>query len=245
MKYRLTFVCGEPVSLPVQHHKILQAALLAWLGNEQYVSFLHNQGYEREKRTYKLYTFSRIFGRNNQDKKNRKIIFYGKVQLYVSFYTEESHQMIVQNFLEKKPLILGNHLLQLYDCELAQEVYEPCLVDTASAVTIHSTPQLSDGRKKTYYYNPWENDFSEMIRQNLVRKYQAFYGEEPKEAAFKIVPDGKMKGTTIYYNRFVIRGWNGSFRIYGAEEMIKMALLSGIGARNGIGLGCLLQREIL
>lgn len=207
--------------------------------------FFTTRGMRGRKELISCIHFPEFLAGITRIKRIEKLFFYGKVQLYVSFYTEESHQMIVQNFLEKKPLILGNHLLQLYDCELAQEVYEPCLVDTASAVTIHSTPQLSDGRKKTYYYNPWENDFSEMIRQNLVRKYQAFYGEEPKEAAFKIVPDGKMKGTTIYYNRFVIRGWNGSFRIYGAEEMIKMALLSGIGARNGIGLGCLLQREIL
>ena len=83
MKYRLTFVCGEPVSLPVQHHKILQAALLAWLGNEQYVSFLHNQGYEREKRTYKLYTFSRI-------KRIEKLFFMGKCSYMYLFIQKKA-----------------------------------------------------------------------------------------------------------------------------------------------------------
>lgn len=54
MKYRLTFQCKNPVVLPVQYNRILQAALLYWLG-EECASFLHNQGYENEKKIQALY----------------------------------------------------------------------------------------------------------------------------------------------------------------------------------------------
>lgn len=247
MKYRLTFLCKNPVSLPRQYNKILQAAILKWLGNEACASFLHDQGYQNEKRTFKLYTFSEISGIHEYDAKSRKIVFKDKIQLYLSFYTEESHTLLMKNIEKKKPLKLGVNLLELYDCELVREIYTNCLVETVSPITIHSTFELADGRKKTYYYSPFERNFSEMMRQNLLRKYESLYGILPENDEFRIIPEKEktLKEVTLYYNRFLIKGWRGAFRLYGSEEMIKMALLSGIGARNGIGLGCVLQKKVL
>lgn len=247
MKYRLTFLCNHPVSLPGQYNKILQASILNWLGDEEYVSFLHDQGYQREKRRFKMYTFSEINGKHEYDRKERKRIFSDKIQLYLSFYTDETDALIRNNIVKKKPLSLGMNQLDLYDCELVQEIYQSCRVKAESPLTIHSTFELPDGRKKTYYYSPFEKDFSEMLRQNLIRKYEAFYGMPPQNDEFRIVPEREktLKEVTLYYNRFVIKGWRGMFRLYGSEEMIRMALLSGIGARNGIGLGCVVQKEVL
>ena len=247
MKYRLTFQCENPISLPVQYNKILQAALLSWLGNKEYADFLHNQGYERNKRTFKHYTFSNILGRSKYNQRKHKIVFYDQIQIYFSFYTDESHQFILDNIAERKPLILGKNALEFVNCEIAVEEYRECIVDTLSPVTIHSTFELVDGRKKTYYYSPKEKDFSEMIRQNLIRKCMSIYGNEPADSFFEIkLKNHKgIKEVMVYYNRFVIKGWNGSFILTGSQEMIKVALLSGIGARNGIGFGCLAQKQIL
>lgn len=51
--------------------------------------------------------------------------------------------------------------------------------------------------------------------------------------------------TKTYYSGFQIRAWKGRFKLYGSAEMIELALLSGIGARNSIGFGCLIQKEML
>lgn len=245
MKYRLTFMCENPVELPKEYNKILQAALLNWLGDNRYSEFLHDQGYQNEKRSFKLYTFSEIIGENRFNSRNKRIQFFEKIQIYISFYTDESHELILKNIEAKKQLILGSKKLELYDCELVRETYSSCMVETLSPITIHSTLELPDGRKKTYYYEPTEKDFSEMLKQNLKRKYVAFYGEVPENDEFVILPIGKRKEVVCRYNRFIIKGWKGKFRIQGSEEMIRMALLSGIGARNGIGFGCVIQTEVL
>lgn len=142
---------------------------------------------------------------------------------------------------------MGSEILELYDCELVEECYTDCVVKTLSPVTIHSTFETADGRKKTYYYEPREHDFTDMIRQNLLRKYIAWYGKEPDDTSFKIEEDKgrRTKCVSIYYHGFVIKGWAGDFRIHGSKELIRMALLSGIGARNSIGLGCILQKNTL
>lgn len=245
MKYRLSFQPIAPVVLPVQYYKIMQASILSWLDSENYGKFLHDEGYSHSKRVFKNYTFSHIYGEHSYNRDDKKVIYTGRVYFYLSFYTDESHETIIKNLEEGKPLYLGNVKLNLEGIEIACEEYCDCVVDAVSPVTIHSTFEFPDGRKKTYYYEPWEKDFSRMIRENLVRKYTAINKYEPEDDFFEIKPVNKekLKRHVIYYNRFIIKGWTGRFEIRGSAEMIEMALLAGIGSRNSIGMGCVLQRN--
>lgn len=45
-----------------------------------------------------------------------------------------------------------------------------------SPVTIYSTLFSANGKKKTYYYSPFEKEFSQLIRANILKKYEALYG---------------------------------------------------------------------
>lgn len=244
MKYRLIFQCNQPLVLPRQYNSILQAAILSWLNDKKYSTFLHDKGYESNKRKFKMYTFSKIYGAYTYDDRNKKLIFEDEFQIYLSFYTDEAHKLILSNFEEQRPIIFGNIEYRLVSCEMAVEDYQNCIVDTLSPITIHSTFELPNGKKKTYYYSPSEKDFSDMIRDNLIRKYVAIYGEEPEDRSFRIKPL-KCKERVMYYNRFIIKAWDGRFQLEGSPQLIKMALLSGMGARNGIGFGCLGQQEVI
>ena len=216
MKYLLTFYSQEPVQVPANYNKILQAALLNWLGDGAYSAFLHDRGYQRDKRSFKMYTFSDMMGEHFYPAEKKKLIFTGPIQILV-------------------------------DCQLVMEEYRNCVVETLSPVTIHSTLMTGDGRKKTYFYSPTEKDFSAMLRDNLVRKHKAYYDVEPENADFKILPDtsGRLREVKTYYSGFQIRAWKGRFRLYGSAEMLELALMSGIGARNSIGFGCIVQKRLL
>lgn len=244
MKYKLTFYSAEEISLPIQYNHIMQAALLNWLGNPKYSSFLHDQGYAEGKRNIKLYTFSNLYGQYKYHSQERRISFQGEIYFWCSFYEEESDELICENVRKQKPLRLGEKRLAFVDCEMVEETYEDCIVETVSPVTMHSTVELPDGRKRTYYYEPQEREFSELIRQNLVRKYKAFYGCDPVDSQFQIlcIEKERYKSISIYYRNFLIKAWKGKFILKGSEELIRMALLTGIGARTGIGCGCILQK---
>lgn len=181
-----------------------------------------------------------MYGRYRYNKESRKISFDGEISFYCSFYEEQGRELIARNIERQKPLRLGAKRLAFLRCEEVKEDCEDCIVETLSPITIHSTVELPGGGKRTYYYEPQELEFSEMIRQNLIRKYKAFYGYEPKDKQFELrcLPQENYKRVGIYYRRFVIKGWYGRFSIHGSAELIKMALLSGVGARNGIGCGC-------
>lgn len=247
MKYRFKFYSAEEIVLPIQYNHIMQAAILNWIGDQEHSIFLHDKGYTHEKRNFKLYTFSNLYGNYQYSPANKKIRFQGEIYFWCSFY-EESIDNLIQRAAEKqKPLNMLNKKLAFIDCELVEEEYEDCFVEAVSPVTIHSTVELPDGRKRTYYYEPIEREFSEMIRQNLIRKYKAVYGKFPKDKKFQIVSlqNQNYKQVSIYYKNFLIKGWRGQFLLKGSKELIKLALLAGVGARNGIGCGCILQKDIM
>lgn len=247
MKYLLTFYSQEPVQVPANYNKILQAALLNWLGDGAYSAFLHDRGYQRDKRSFKMYTFSDMMGEHFYQAEKKKLIFTGPIQICLTFYSDEGHSIIAETVGVRRPLRLGPVWLQLVDCQLVMEEYRNCVVETLSPVTVHSTLMTGDGRKKTYFYSPTEKDFSGMLRDNLVRKYKAYYDVEPENADFKILPDtsGRLREVKTYYSGFQIRAWKGRFRLYGSVEMLELALMSGIGARNSIGFGCIVQKRVL
>ena len=245
MKYCLKFYSPDEVILPVQYNHIMQAALFEWLEELEYTTFLHDEGYKEGTRKFKLYTFSNLYGHYQYYAESKKIGFSGEITFYCSFYEERSEKLIRRNVERMKPLRLGEKKLAFLKCDVIEEVYEDCIVEAVSPITIHSTVSLPDGRKRTYYYEPHDVEFSEMIRQNLIRKYKAYHGCEPENPQFSVtcIPKENYIQAGIYYRRFVIKGWRGRFVLQGSEELIKLALLSGLGARNSIGCGCIVQKN--
>ena len=245
MKYALRFRTETPLQLPVNYNKILQAAILNWLQNQEATVFLHDVGYEHHHRKYKLYTFSDIRGEYRYLEKIRRIEYLDEFYIFLSFYSDDYEWIVNDNVKNKKPIVFGTNVVPLIDAMVADEVYQSCIVDTASPITVHSTFEKQDGRKITHYYEPTEKGFSEMVRNNLIRKYVSYHGVEPESADFSIKPYNckKLRRIDTSYDRIVIRAWRGSYEIDGSPELIKMALLAGIGERNAIGFGCVLQRK--
>ena len=242
MKYKLTFPLGEDICLPINYQTILQAALLNWLNDEEYQRFLHDCGFKSDKRTYKMETHSRIFGKFHMDRQDKKIIFKDEIHLYLSSYDSQYMKYILNNIISGKTLQLGAYALELSSIDTIEEQYtSPCLVKTLSPVVMYSTFELKNGVKKRYYYSPREAEYSDLIKNNLVHKYKAFHGTEPKNDEFSIqlIKDGREK--VLVYKNNIIKGWDGVFQLSGSQELIKIALEAGLGGRNSLGFGSVLR----
>lgn len=241
MKYKLLFQLQQPLELPIQYNHILQAALINWIKNPLYQQFLHNEGYKKEKRKYKLYSFSKIYGKYLIKKEEKIITFFDKIHIYLSCCDTKYIEYLTQNILTGYPLILGRYQLMISEIETIRELYkQTCIVKTLSPVSIYSTLVDSTGRKKTYYYNPHEKEFSHLAKNNLINKYISFYGKEPNNKELIIELIKGEKESIIHYKGYIIKGWNGVFSLTGSEELIEIALNAGLGGRNSIGLGCII-----
>lgn len=280
MRIKLTFekVKEGDIVFPSHYNHLLQSFIYKNISKELAI-FLHDKGFEYEKRKFKMFVFSRVFSEKFKFLKN-KIKFGRKIYFYVSSPLNEFLSQFAENLLKKSEF-------KIYENELIlREVYVLPIIEPESKVnikmlspvTVYSTFYKSSGirdsgigkrkengirdwdsgirdsgigngelsgnresgfgRKKTYYYSPYEKEFEILIKENLRKKYESFY-KEKKEFVFKIKPlkVDKNQEKIIIYKGTVIKGWLGVYEIESEKEIIKFAYDTGLGSKNSQGFG--------
>lgn len=236
-------ICSEKrITLPLQYNYIIQAVILKWLGDETYSKFIHDTGYEFNNRKYKMYTFSRLEGRFNIDMSNKKITFLENPKLIISSEDDKFLSYLINNIISKESFGVGGNDVYIGEVECSNyEVKGPINIFTKSPVAIYSTLINCEGLKKTYYYSPFEKEFSELARKNLIHKYMAINERKPEDDRFILEPikNGKLKESVILYKGTIIKGWRGEFSMKGSDELINIAYNTGLGSKNSQGFGCI------
>ncbi len=248
MYCKLTISSSKEIVLPFQYNHIIQALLYNFINDKEYSNFIHNKGYTYNNRSFKLFCFSNILTKPIKiDKQAKKFVFPEEISICISCVDSEFLKYIFQSFaVSEKELRLSNnqaHISNVFFRQDIQNYEEEMEVKTLSPITVYSTLFSTDGKKKTYYYNPNEDEFSENIRKNLIKKYCAFYNEEPKELSFSIKPIGRIMERIVIYKGFVIKAHSGSFKISGSLDLKKIAFSSGLGSKNSQGFGFILPKN--
>ncbi|WP_270474966.1 CRISPR-associated endoribonuclease Cas6 [Clostridium cochlearium] len=241
MRANLEISFSDKLEVPIQYNYLVQAMILNWLGDEKYQKFIHDKGYEYNNRSYKMYTFSKLYGKFSVDSKNGTITFFDKVNLIVSSLDTRFIQYLASNVIMEDNLILGKNSVKVNKIETSyNELGNSEKIYTKSPITVYSTLQNAD-KKKTYYYSPYEEEFSELIRNNLINKYKALYNKFPQNDSFdiRLLSTRKPKESVLNYKGTIIKGWNGEFLIKGSKELLQIAYDAGLGSKNSQGFGCI------
>lgn len=166
----------EPLSLPVNYNHILQAVIYQSLDiMPDYAEFIHEGGFTRGQRQYKMFQFSQLKGEYRIE--NKKITFFSEV----SFEVRSPEPLLIRLLGEgiwNQGVTFGNHVytdvqLELYDYTVEER---QLLIRMKSPLTVYATDSESE---KTWYFSPDEEPFYEMVNDNFYRKYQAYYGIAP------------------------------------------------------------------
>ncbi|MEY8304154.1 CRISPR-associated endoribonuclease Cas6 [Anaerosalibacter bizertensis] len=241
MKEIITFnpIESDKVLLPIQYNHMVQAMIYKLL-DEEMADFLHEKGFQNEKRTFKMFTFSRITGRYTLDRINGLIIFDGPIKLTISSHYDEFSNSIGNSFLKRQKVQLGNNHLEVKQLAVENENVnsKEIKIYTLSPISVYSTLYRKDGRKFTYYFNPKEEEFEKIIENNLKNKYKAFYSEEPPEGKVEIKPLGPTRLSVVNYKGFIIKGYTGKFAMKGAPDLLQLGVDTGLGSKNSQGFGC-------
>ncbi|HZJ76562.1 MAG TPA: CRISPR-associated endoribonuclease Cas6, partial [Oscillospiraceae bacterium] len=242
MKETITFqsINEKEIILPINYNHIVQAMIYNQLDNE-IADFLHEGGFKKEKRVYKLFTFSRLNGNYSLDRKNGQIRFDSPIKLTISSPYSKFSNSVGNGILSNKTIRLGKNELEVKELAVKRETVNgnEIKIETMSPITAYSTLFRKDGKKFTYYFNPQEGEFSEIICNNLKNKYKAFYMKEPPEGVVEIESAGISKMSIINYKGFVIKGYMGRFYMRGPQELLQIGVEAGIGSKNSQGLGCM------
>lgn len=234
MILRLCNVDRYSASFPQHYNHMVQAAIYKNI-SPAFSRFLHERGFIYGKRTFKMFTFSRLLGRHK--KENGFLIFEGDITLYISspidrFVKEFANFIVKRGFFK-----IGANVLNIVEVKFPEEpkIGKEVKIKTLSPITIYSTLLAQDGRRKTYYYSPYEDEFSKLISENLKKKFYIL-AKRNIRSNLDITPSN-VRECLVMFKDTVIRGWHGSFIIRGPASLIKTAYETGLGAKNSEGFG--------
>ncbi|MBC7334604.1 MAG: CRISPR-associated endoribonuclease Cas6 [Actinobacteria bacterium] len=219
--------------------------------------FLHEKGFKDGSRSFKLFSFSRINGNVDVvEVRGERFLF---VKHNFSFILSSPFEEFIESFAmnlakNNKKMYLGENEVSIYSVDVFFEpkFSESINIKMLSPITVYSTLTDSLGNKKTYYYNPWEKEFGELINSNLVKKINAFWNFLDNKRGFKLenTCNGQGQGISIKpvevrkndekiinYKGTVIKAWFGTYLLQGDSVLLKMAYDCGLGSKNSQGFG--------
>jgi len=228
----------ESLALPLHYNELVQGMIYRNL-EEALAGWLHDGGIPLGKRHFKLFTFSRLLGRYRIA--GDLITFTGPVRLHVGSVHERMLQSLAEHLLRRPEVRLGEGICEVVRIEVepSPEVVFPVKVRTLSPITVYSTLSMADGRKKTYYYSPFEREFGEQLLANLERKALALAqeGGDLEGAFIRPFRVDKRNLKIMKYRDTVIKAWTGVYELNLPDPLFSLAYDAGLGAKNSQGFG--------
>jgi CRISPR-associated endoribonuclease Cas6 len=241
MRISISFVTENGLILPLSYNYAVQSLILRHI-DEKLGQFLHDKGYMLGKRSFKMFTFSRILGKVKFLLSQKQFKIGSPFKIVISSPIKEFIQSLAENLVKTDGVTLAGTrvYLESINVYLMPKLNEETFIEMLSPVTVYSTLKTPEGKKKTYYYTPFEADFSRLICENLRKKYKALYGKDANSLAITIEPVKVSKKSLVIvnYKGTVIKGWLGRYKITGSPELIALAYDAGLGSKNSQGFGC-------
>ena len=172
---------GERLKLPYSYNHALAAAIYSFLAqaDSTFSQFLHQQGFYHQGKAFKLFTFSPLLSKRRKAIKDG-LLMEGRIDWFISSPREEFVTSLAQGILAQGFLPFLNQRLIVEEVEVLSQ---PAFGDQASFRTLSpivvSTGEVgSNGKFHKKFLSPEEPEFSQILEENLKRKYQACYGKE-------------------------------------------------------------------
>lgn len=191
---------------------------------------------------FKFYTFSNLKIRENKKKENlinENGLNFKSAHFILSSPDKKFIQTFSEGLLTSPNFNLGNCFFTVRKIEILPkiEIGEKCEFYTLSPIYL-KTLRIVNGEKKEWDLYPKDGKFYENLHQNLLRRYEAFYGYTLKNDYFEIleVLDFKAKRVKIAnsYRRCSLM----RFKVIGSKELLHFGYDAGFGEKNAMGFGC-------
>jgi CRISPR-associated endoribonuclease Cas6 len=243
-------------TLPINYNSSLTGLIYAFIraSSRDYAGFLHDEGYRliESKKEFKLFTYSMLRANNLRITGDRITFRQDDITWYISSPVNDFVRHLINGIFSKGQSIklgpAGNQ--KEFIIKFVETVEKPAFTETMNfrclaPITASKTIMAVDGGKSCHYFRPWEEQLSEFIRSNLVKKYRLLYGNEPPESGdFRFIVDedylkrknGKVT-KVINFKGTNIVGILAPFTVTGPPELIEIGYECGFGQKGSIGFG--------
>ena len=232
-----------PVELPMNYQEYLIGFIYKNIRDEEYRSFLHNQGYIYRNKAFRHFAFSRLLGAYRFNKYRKTITFDRSFSLLVTSPIDRFLQEFAHSMLLSDELHIGQYQIYLDSFETLPEPApfpDTMRIRMLSPIVIYSTLSHPNGVKYTYYYSPHHEQFSPMVEANLKKRYFSINPEENLvDLPFLIRPiraENRHKVVTRFRG-IIIEGWMGDYEISGDPRLLRWAFHSNLASKGSQGFG--------
>ncbi|MCP8967382.1 CRISPR-associated endoribonuclease Cas6 [Ectobacillus ponti] len=227
------------LAMPFHYQYALQGLLYRSLREENFAHFLHDTGYYKGKRKFKLFTFSRLMGTHTIRRELKRIEFKNIITWRIGSVLEDVIQQLQERFMQDRLIQINGFPLIIESLELEEPRFNQSkhVIQMLSPITVYSTYEEQE-KKKTNYFAPTDPAFPLLVSSNFSNKYEAYHGYAPRDE-FIIRPlqvNDSHKVVTKFKNH-IITGWLGKYELESSPEQIAFAHNAGIGSRNSQGFG--------
>ncbi|MFW6120602.1 MAG: CRISPR-associated endoribonuclease Cas6 [Petrotogales bacterium] len=189
--------------------------------------------------TFKLFTFGKLLveDRKFSIKGDKMVLKTPNVYFFFSTMVKDIGVSLVEGLLEKPEVKIGGGEFVVSEVKVMEEeeISDKQRFVTLSPVNVTTVEGNGDGRRIVDLY-PKDSRFYDNLRQNLVKKYRMYYGEEPEDdgLSFKVV---KSKAKRIQVKDTFHRCVEMVFDAEGSKELLDVGYKAGFGERNSMGFG--------
>lgn len=188
--------------------------------------------------SFKFFTFSRLMVERQTFKKEgeKMRLLNPSVHFFFSTMRDRIGKALVEGLLKRPEVKIGETKFVVSEIKVMKEreVSKKEMFVTLSPINVTTVEE--NGRKRTVDLYPDNPKFYENLRKNLVKKYVAFYGGEPKndELRIKVV---NSKPVRVQLKNTFHRASLMVFKAEGSKELLEMGYKAGFGERNSMGFG--------
>ncbi|NPV81706.1 MAG: CRISPR-associated endoribonuclease Cas6 [Firmicutes bacterium] len=233
-------VKGEPLTLPIHYNELVQGAIYTSL-DEEIGDFIHDMGFVHEKRSFKLFTYSRLMGNYRVDSQVGKIQFVDSIRLVISSPIKVFCASILTRMIKDGHVRLGTRVVDVEGVEVGEPVVQQDRIraHTLSPIVAYSTMYRADGRKYTCYFQPGEAEFADLVSNNLRKKYELVYRSDAPPETLVIRTLRQPRMNLLSYHGTIIKGYSCRLEISGPSALLQTAVDAGLGSKGSQGFGCI------
>lgn len=258
IKLTLETECGTVGKLlPINYQYPLSSAIYGIIRNsdDEYASFLHEQGYRKENslKSFKLFTFSDI-GTPFRIKNDRLEMKTGKASVIVCFHVPEAASNFIRGLFESQRVEIADKKSRTAFIICGAEVLpNPEFPDNSTEVLLKPVSPMvvgiTDEKRRYEFIYPHDSRFVPALLHHWKEKYKVAYGEEVAEADFKNVEiavrdadQAKARLITVKADtpqETKIRGFTGfRLKVKAPGRVIEFGLDAGVAIYGSMGMGC-------
>jgi CRISPR-associated endoribonuclease Cas6 len=247
---------GSNTSIPIDYQYYLASWVYSVIksGDEQYATFLHEQGYkphESSNKLFKLFCFSNLLVDSYSIQKHRSLltIHDDVFHLRMRFKVDETLENFIKGIFTDQRLTLKSSFNEMvhFDITSVETTRLTIPEDKARIRTLSPIFLSKIVDNNTKYLSPEDKEFENTLFQNLLDKYIAAGGTIPQEwtnatQKISLPPYVKIRSKKNDIKKgsdrpIEVKSYTFDFDIEAPKELIEIGLLAGFGRDNAMGFG--------